>query len=116
VDEITGGEPIQIQDLSKLNYLEGKLSKYSLLTDNINLTIFPISAVMRETLRLAPTAPARTVTPVEDVVLGGKFFIKAGTSVMIQSWMSQRDPAVWGEDVSDFKRLENVVTDSGQGQ
>ncbi|KAK7438635.1 hypothetical protein VKT23_017968 [Stygiomarasmius scandens] len=82
VDEITGGEPIQIQDLSKLNYLQ---------------------AVMRETLRLAPTAPARTVTPVEDVVLGGKFFIKAGTSVMIQSWMSQRDPAVWGEDANEFR-------------
>ncbi|KAF5345044.1 hypothetical protein D9758_010444 [Tetrapyrgos nigripes] len=82
VDEVTGGQPLQIQDLSKLPYLQ---------------------AVMRESLRLGPTAPARAVAPVEDVVLGGKYFVKAGTPCLIQAWMTQRDPAVWGPDANEFR-------------
>ncbi|THU98682.1 cytochrome P450 [Dendrothele bispora CBS 962.96] len=82
VDEVTGGEPLQVQDLSKLNYLQ---------------------AVMRETLRLAPTAPSRAVSPVEDVVLGGKYAVKAGAPIMMQAWTAQRDIAVWGDDANEFR-------------
>jgi len=54
---------------------------------------------MRESLRLAPTAPARTVTPIDDVVLGEKYSVKAGSFLTLQIWVMHRDPKVWGEDV-----------------
>ena len=58
-------------------------------------------AVMRESLRLGPTASSRTAAPFEDTTLGGgKYFIKAGTSLTIQAYVMHRDPKVWGEDVS----------------
>ncbi|KAK7038997.1 hypothetical protein VNI00_010389 [Paramarasmius palmivorus] len=83
VDEVLGGQPPQLQDLSKMPYL---------------------TAVMRETLRLAPTAPIRVVTPVEDTtLLNGKYFIKAGTPLALQAWVAHRDPAVWGEDALEFR-------------
>ncbi|KAK1223348.1 hypothetical protein PQX77_013780 [Marasmius sp. AFHP31] len=83
VDEVLGGEPAQFQDLSKMPYL---------------------TAVMRETLRLAPTAPARAVTALEDTtLLNGKYFVKAGTPLTILTWNMHRDPAVWGEDANEFR-------------
>ena len=55
---------------------------------------------MRESLRLSPTAPLRAIAPLEDTTLsGGKYFVKAGTTIAVQVWMAHRDPAVWGEDV-----------------
>lgn len=58
---------------------------------------------MRETLRLAPTAFARTVLPTEDTtVLDGKYAVKKGQRIVISSVTVHRDPAVWGEDVSYF--------------
>ncbi len=57
---------------------------------------------MRESLRLGPTAPSRTVAPIEDTTLGGgKYFVKAGSSIVIQAFLMHRDPKVWGEDVSN---------------
>ncbi|ESK91468.1 cytochrome p450 [Moniliophthora roreri MCA 2997] len=83
VDEVLGGEPAQIQDLSKMPYL---------------------TAVMRETLRLTPTAPVRVVAAVEDTtLLNGKYFVKAGTPLAIHAWLLHRDPAVWGEDAQEFR-------------
>ena len=58
-------------------------------------------AVMRESLRLAPTAPARTAMPIEDTVLGGKYAVEKGTSILVNTWSAHRDPKVWGEDVRD---------------
>ncbi|KAG7093355.1 hypothetical protein E1B28_007036 [Marasmius oreades] len=83
VDEVLGGEPAQYQDLSKMPYL---------------------IAVMRETLRLSPTAPMRAVTPLEDTtLLNGKYAVKAGQPISVNSWMLHRDPAVWGDDANDFR-------------
>ncbi|KAF5345023.1 hypothetical protein D9758_010443 [Tetrapyrgos nigripes] len=81
VDEITGGQPPKVEDLSKMTYLQ---------------------AVMRETLRLSATASTRTVAPLEDTLLGGKYFVKAETPITIQVWMTQRDPLVWGADANEF--------------
>ncbi|KAF5368039.1 hypothetical protein D9758_004480 [Tetrapyrgos nigripes] len=81
VDEITGGQPPKVEDLSKMTYLQ---------------------AVMRETLRVSATAPTRTVAPLEDTLLGGKYFVKAETPITIQVWMTQRDPLVWGADANEF--------------
>ena len=54
---------------------------------------------MRETLRLSPTAPNRTVTPLEDTTLKGKFPVKKGDRIFMNSYTMHRDPKVWGDDV-----------------
>lgn len=55
---------------------------------------------MREALRLAPTAPARGVIVLEDTHLAnGKYFVKAGTPIVVNTWVYQKDPKVWGDDV-----------------
>lgn len=61
--------------------------------------LIQLKAVMRETLRMAPTAPTRTVAPYEDTILGGKYAIKAEQLVTLQIIAIHRDPLVWGEDV-----------------
>ncbi|KAF9263918.1 fatty acid hydroxylase [Marasmius fiardii PR-910] len=83
VDEVLSGEPAQYQHLSKMPYL---------------------TAVMREALRLVPTAPMRPVTPLEDTtLLNGKYAVKAGTILVVNTWMGHRDPAVWGDDANEFR-------------
>lgn len=58
------------------------------------------TAVMRETLRLAPTAPIRQTAALEDTTIGGgKYTIKKGTPILIVKWELHRDPAVWGNNV-----------------
>jgi cytochrome P450/NADPH-cytochrome P450 reductase len=54
VDEMIGNKPITADHLSKLPYL---------------------NAVLRETLRLSPTAPVIVVQPNEDTVIGGKYAV-----------------------------------------
>ncbi|KAJ3896345.1 fatty acid hydroxylase [Lentinula edodes] len=83
VDEVLGGQPVQYQDLSKMPYL---------------------TAVIRETLRLAPTAPMRMVKSLEDTYLAkGKYFVKAGSSLIVNTWVYQKDSKVWGEDAQEFR-------------
>ncbi|KAF8829479.1 hypothetical protein HHX47_DHR3000960 [Lentinula edodes] len=85
VDEVLGGQPVQYQDLSKMPYL---------------------TAVIRETLRLAPTAPMRMVKSLEDTYLAkGKYFVKAGSSLIVNTWVYQKDPKVWGEDTGNSKHF-----------
>lgn len=61
---------------------------------------FRWTAVMRETLRLYPTAPGRVASPLQDTTLdGGKFAVKKGDSILILVGPMQRDPSVWGKDV-----------------
>lgn len=54
---------------------------------------------MHETLRLAPTAPARTVAPFEDTIIGGKYFVAKDASITVDTFDCQRDREVWGPDV-----------------
>jgi cytochrome P450/NADPH-cytochrome P450 reductase len=59
-----------------------------------------LQAVMREAMRLQPTAPIRGVEPLEDATLGGgKYFVKKGQTMLVMTSIFQRDPKVWGEDV-----------------
>ena len=54
---------------------------------------------MRETLRIHPSATARSCAPWNDVILGGKYAVKAGTLILVNVFDVHRDPLVWGDDV-----------------
>jgi cytochrome P450/NADPH-cytochrome P450 reductase len=58
-------------------------------------------AVIREAMRLCPPAAARGVVSLEDTTLcNGKYAIKKGQVMVVQTICTQRDPVLWGEDVS----------------
>ncbi|RPD57416.1 bifunctional P-450/NADPH-P450 reductase [Lentinus tigrinus ALCF2SS1-7] len=82
VDTKLGDRPMGVQDVNKFPYL---------------------LAVMRESLRLGPTAPGRVVTPIEDTVLAGKYAVEKGVPIIIGIYTSHRDPKVWGEDADKFR-------------
>ncbi|KAJ7077036.1 cytochrome P450 [Mycena epipterygia] len=63
-----------------------------------------VAAVMRETLRLSPTAPVRATSSVEDTTIGGsKYALKKGDRILLLFWEIHRDPAVWGSDAEEFR-------------
>ncbi|MHC5908609.1 cytochrome P450 [Streptomyces sp. S6] len=57
--------------------------------------------VLNESLRLWPTAPAFAVEPVQDTVIGGKYAVREGETLMVLTPALHRDPA-WGENVELF--------------
>ncbi|NRB04093.1 MAG: cytochrome P450, partial [Rhodobacteraceae bacterium] len=61
-----------------------------------------VQQVLFEALRLWPTAPAFSLSPYEDEVIGGKYKIKAGTFVTILVTMLHRDKTAWGENAEEF--------------
>ena len=61
-----------------------------------------LDQVLKETLRLWPTAPAFAVYPYDDTVIGGKYEIKKDESCLILLPSLHRDPTVWGPDVEKF--------------
>ncbi|KAK7421191.1 hypothetical protein QQX98_002321 [Neonectria punicea] len=82
VDEVVGKGVIEVGHLSKLPYING---------------------VLRETLRINATIPLFTVEAFEDTLLAGKYPVKAGETIVNLLAKSQLDPAVFGDDVNDFK-------------
>ncbi|ETI24782.1 hypothetical protein G647_04152 [Cladophialophora carrionii CBS 160.54] len=86
VDAVVGKGPVTVQHMSKLPYIE---------------------AVMRETLRLNPTAPGFSVTALPTVpgpvVLAGKYTIPHGVPVIVLLSKAGRDPMVFGADADEFK-------------
>ncbi|KAI5116970.1 hypothetical protein M0805_002171 [Coniferiporia weirii] len=95
---IVGDDEIRLEHLDKLEYL---------------------TAVMRESLRLTPTATARSVMPFEDTYLIGgdgdasnptnkKYEVKKGIAIMTHLPIIQTDPRVWGED-SELFRPERML-------
>ena len=61
-----------------------------------------IDQILRESLRLWPTAPGFTRHPYEDTVIGGSYEIPRQQSVMILTPTLHRDRTVWGEDADEF--------------
>ncbi len=59
-------------------------------------------AVLMESLRLWPTAPAFSLAPYEDEIVGGKYPLKKGTFITVLIPSLHRDPAYWGEDAEIF--------------
>ncbi|KAM0622584.1 hypothetical protein ACHAQG_005342 [Verticillium nonalfalfae] len=81
VDDVCGKGTIKVEHMAKLPY---------------------ISAVLRETLRLNATIPLFTVEAFEDTVLGGKYPVKQGETIVNLLAKSQLDPLVFGETANDF--------------
>ncbi|RKP14667.1 cytochrome P450, partial [Piptocephalis cylindrospora] len=73
-----------------------------------------LDAVIRETLRLYPPA-ARLMerTTTKDVMMPSGDLLPKGTHVIGNLYAIHRDPAVWGEDVEEYKP-ERHLTPDGQ--
>ncbi|RKL20095.1 Bifunctional cytochrome P450/NADPH--P450 reductase [Fusarium proliferatum] len=82
VDHVVGKGSIAADHLGKLPYID---------------------AILREALRLMPTAPGFFVTPLKDEVIGGKYMVEKGHPLFILLHLVHRDPAVWGSDAEEFK-------------
>ena len=82
VDGVLGGDKITVDHLAKLPFL---------------------SAVLRESLRLTPTVPSIIVAPLEDTILGAKYYVKRGTPIVALPSMVHRDKTVYGDDAADFR-------------
>lgn len=86
VDTVVGKGPVTYQHMSKLPYIE---------------------AVLRETLRLEPTAPAFALRPLENVpgpvVIGGQYFLPQDASIAALLPSIGRDPKAFGADADEFK-------------
>ena len=86
VDQVVGRAPITYQHISKLPYIE---------------------AVLRESLRLSPTAPAFSVRPLsgsaEPIIIGGKYHIPKDQIMVVLLSQLHRDPSVFGPDADLFR-------------
>ncbi len=61
-----------------------------------------ITQILKETLRLWPTAPAYSVYPLTDEIIGGKYKVKRHHQLTVLLPMLHRDPAIWGDDPEAF--------------
>jgi len=61
-----------------------------------------VAQILDETLRLWPTAPGFTRTPLTDTTLGGRYHLPQGASVIVLTPMLHRDRSIWGEDAEQF--------------
>jgi cytochrome P450/NADPH-cytochrome P450 reductase len=87
VDSVIGRDPVRVEHLKKLEYL---------------------NAVLRETLRLTPTAPAMTkqIGPKfqgQATLCKGKYAIEPSDRIIALLGATQRDPKVYGDDANEFK-------------
>ena len=94
VDQVCGRGPITYQHMSKLPYIE---------------------AILRETLRLSPTATALAVEPLpnsaDPIILGGCYQIPQGQTVVVFLPSLGRDPEAFGTD-ADIWRPERMYGDN----
>jgi cytochrome P450/NADPH-cytochrome P450 reductase len=81
VEQVCGKEPITVEHMGKLPYIE---------------------ACLRETLRLHPTAPSFTVEAKIDQDLDG-YSVRKGERVTILLARLHRDPGVYGADAESFR-------------
>lgn len=82
VDAVLGGDRPRFEHLARLGYLD---------------------QVLRETLRLWPTAPAFAVTPLAKTRLGDVLDVGPGDDLLVLIPALHRDDAVWGSDAGAFK-------------
>ena len=82
VDDVVGEGKLTSDHLSQLKYL---------------------NAMLRETLRLTPTAPAFTVGALKDDVIGGKYAVKKGEPLNVLLQAVHCDTSVYGPDANEWK-------------
>jgi cytochrome P450/NADPH-cytochrome P450 reductase len=86
-----------------------------------------ISQILKETLRLWPTAPVFAVYPYEDTVIGGKYKLVKNTFVTVLTPMLHRDQSIWAPNPETFNpdnfsseeersRPENAFKPFGNGR
>ena len=61
-----------------------------------------IGQVLKESLRLWPTAPVFALSPLKDTTIGGRYRMKKPYQIVVLSPMLHRDPAVWGDRAEVF--------------
>lgn len=61
-----------------------------------------VNQIIQESLRLYPTAPAFSLYPYEDEIIGGKYKLKERTFTTVLTLMLHRDKSVWGENAENF--------------
>jgi cytochrome P450/NADPH-cytochrome P450 reductase len=61
-----------------------------------------IGQVLKETLRLWPTAPAFGLYPYENETIGGKYKLRKRTFVTVLTAQLHRDKSVWGQQAEVF--------------
>jgi cytochrome P450/NADPH-cytochrome P450 reductase len=86
-----------------------------------------VQQVLKESLRLWPTAPAFSLRPYKDEVVAGKYFLKARSQIVLLLPALHRDPAIWGDRAEIFDpenftreaeaaRPQNAYKPFGNGQ
>ncbi|KAJ5817410.1 hypothetical protein N7447_009643 [Penicillium robsamsonii] len=90
VDEVAGTDPITVNHLAKLPYID---------------------AIMKESLRLMPTAPGFSVTPKKTELLGGKWTVNPTESINVLLPTCLRDQTIFGPDAGEF-RPERMLEDN----
>ena len=58
--------------------------------------------ILKESLRLWPTAPAFAVYPYKETIVGGKYRIRPDQTLLVLLPMLHRDAKVWGADAEEF--------------
>jgi cytochrome P450/NADPH-cytochrome P450 reductase len=81
VDSVAGTEPISVKHLPHLVFLD---------------------QILKETLRLHPTAPAFALKAEKDCVIGNKYKVLANETVVVMLIALHLDKKVWGEDAAQF--------------
>ena len=61
-----------------------------------------VQQIILEALRLWPTAPAFSVYPYKDEIVGGKYKLKERTFTTVLTLMLHRDKSVWGDNAENF--------------
>ncbi|MCA0969232.1 bifunctional cytochrome P450/NADPH--P450 reductase [Halobacillus litoralis] len=77
---------------------DGSIPSYK---DVLNLKY--VRMILNEALRLWPTAPAFSLYPKEDTIIGGKYAIHKGEKVTVLIPQLHRDKDAWGEDAEAFR-------------
>src|SRR6188474_2803466 len=84
VDRVLGSDPARTPSYAQVNQLTY------------------LSQILKETLRLWPTAPAFALAPHKDTVIGGRYKMKKSYQIVVLAGALHRDPAVWGENAEVF--------------
>jgi cytochrome P450 / NADPH-cytochrome P450 reductase len=75
-DRVLGAEAPRFEHIAQLGYID---------------------QILRETLRLWPTAPGITLAPKHDTVLADRYPLKKRSALLVLLPVLHRDPAVWNE-------------------